>query len=79
MGHGTTYGTFANIKSVEVPDMDRKRKVVIKEVPVIEIDEIPEDMTEEIERCLAECEEVATRPRRARMSGLADLFSKLKR
>ena len=59
--------------------MDRKRKVVIKEVPVIEIDEIPEDMTEEIERCLAECEKVATRPRRTRMSGLADLFSKLKR
>ena len=59
--------------------MDRKRKVVVKEVPVIEIDEIPEDMTEEIERCLAECEEVATKPRRKRMSGLADLFSKLKR
>jgi len=79
MGHGTTYGTFANIKRVEVPDMDRKRKVVAKEIPVIEIDEIPEDMTEEIERCLAECEEVATRPRRTRMSGLADLFAKLKR
>ena len=59
--------------------MDRKRKVVAKEIPVIEIDEIPEDMTEEIERCLAECEKVATRPRRTRMSGIADLFSKLKR
>ena len=59
--------------------MEKKRKVVVKEVPVYEIDEIPDDMTEEIERCLAECEEVATKPRRGRLSGLADLFAKLKR
>ena len=59
--------------------MEKKRKVVVKEIPVYEIDEIPDDMTEEIERCLAECEEVATKPRRRRLSGLADLFAKLKR
>jgi len=79
MGHGTTYGTFANVKSREVSVMNKKRKVVVKEVPVIEIEEIPEDMTEEIERCLAECEEVATKPRPPRKVSFADLFLKLKR
>ena len=29
--------------------MNNKRKVVVKEVPVYEVEEIPEDMTEEIE------------------------------
>ncbi len=59
--------------------MDKKRKVVVKEIPIIQIDDIPDDMTDEIERCLAECEEVATRPRRSRMGTFADLFLKLKR
>ncbi len=56
--------------------MNNKRKVVVKEIPVYEVEEIPEDMTEEIEKCLAECE-AATRP--ARKNILSDLFSKLKR
>lgn len=56
--------------------MDKKRKVVAKEIPVYEVEEIPEDMTEEIEKCLAECE-AATKP--ARRMTLSDLFSKLKR
>ena len=56
--------------------MDNKRKVVVKEVPVHVIEEIPEDMTEEIEKCLAECE-AAKAP--ARRMTLSDLFSKLKR
>lgn len=55
--------------------MNNKRKVVVKEVPVYEIEDIPEDMTEEIEKCLAECE-AAAQPRKGMLS---DLFSKLKR
>ena len=56
--------------------MNNKRKVVVKEVPVYEIEDIPEDMTEEIEKCLAECEAAAAQPRKRMLS---DLFSKLKR
>lgn len=56
--------------------MEKRNKVVIREPAVYVVEDIPEEMTEEIDKCLAECEE-ATAP--ARKMTLSDLFSKLKR
>ncbi len=49
------------------------------ETVIHEVEEIPEDMTEEILKTLNECEDLAANKNKKRVSGLAGLLSRLKR
>ncbi len=49
------------------------------ETIVHDMGEIPEEITEEILKTLSECEDLADNKPKKRMSGLAGLFSRLKR
>lgn len=56
-----------------------KRYTPAVETVVHELDEIPEDMTEEILKTLNECEDLAAKKNKKRVGGLAGLLSRLKR